>query len=121
MPSTEIEIAAEKATAFLKALANQNRLQILCLLIEKEQTVSELERALDITQPKLSQQLARLRTEGLVSARRDSKMVYYSLASEEAQLVLELLHRLFCPQREPDMQNLLARLRTDPAVLATTD
>jgi len=87
---------AEEATAFLKTLANENRLMVLCHLAQGEKSVTELESLLGIRQPNLSQQLARLRAEGLVKTRRDAKSVYYSLDSGEVMLVMQLLYRLFC-------------------------
>ena len=87
---------AQRASQFLKALANDNRLVILCTLAEGERNVSELEAVLGIRQPTLSQQLARLRAENLVKTRRDSKQLYYSLASREAEEVIGLLYEMFC-------------------------
>ena len=87
---------AEEATAFLKTLANENRLMVLCHLAQGEKSVTELENLLGIRQPNLSQQLARLRAEGLVTTRRDAKSIYYSLNSAEVALVVQLLYRLFC-------------------------
>jgi len=87
---------AAQAADFLKALANENRLLILCHLSEGEMSVSELESALGLRQPTLSQQLARLRTDELVNTRRDGKTIYYSLASEEVGKLLELMYNLFC-------------------------
>src|SRR3974390_3724269 len=76
---------AKKASNFLKALAHESRLMILCILAEGEKSVSELEDLLSLRQPTVSQQLARLRSDGLVSTRRDGKAIYYKLASEEAR------------------------------------
>ncbi|MBI4185321.1 MAG: helix-turn-helix transcriptional regulator [Proteobacteria bacterium] len=87
---------AAQATAFLKALANENRLLVLCYLADGEKSVTELERLIGVRQPTLSQQLARLRAERLVKTRRNAKSVYYSLAGNEAKQVIELLHRVFC-------------------------
>lgn len=89
---------ARDATSFLKAIANEHRLMILCLLAEGERSVSELEDVLDLRQPTLSQQLARLRSDALVDTRRDGKAIYYSLASPEAKEVVELLYGLFCAE-----------------------
>ena len=86
---------ARAASRFLKALSNHNRLLLLGLLGEGEKTVSELEAALGLRQPAISQQLARLRADGLVVGRRDGKSIHYALASEEARRVLALLHELF--------------------------
>ena len=66
----------------------RGRLLILCMLAEGEKSVTEIERALDLRQPTVSQQLARLRADGLVATRRDGKAIYYSLASEEARVIL---------------------------------
>ena len=86
---------AKLASRFLKSLANENRLVILCSLAKGEKNVGELEGILGIRQPTLSQQLARLRTDNLVSTRRDSKQIYYRLASWEAEETLGLLCELF--------------------------
>ena len=87
---------AKRASNFLKALANENRLIILCCLEEGEKNVGELESMLGIRQPSLSQQLARLRSDGLVATRRDSKQIYYRLASEEVKKMIGLLYEMFC-------------------------
>lgn len=92
----ELLASAENAAAFLKALANPNRLVILCQLTEGERSVGELEALLGVRQPSLSQQLARLRSEGLVTTRRDAKRIYYSLASKETEVLIATLYRLFC-------------------------
>ncbi|MDQ4059860.1 MAG: metalloregulator ArsR/SmtB family transcription factor [Pseudomonadota bacterium] len=87
---------ARDASEFLKALAHEGRLVILCLLSERERSVTELESILDLRQPSVSQQLARLRADNLVQTRRDGKNIYYSLASEEARRVVAVVHDLFC-------------------------
>ena len=93
---------AREASEMLKALAHENRLLILCLLVEREMSVSELEEALDMPQAAVSQQLARLRLDGLVNARRDGRSIHYSIASKEALAVIEVLHKVFCaPVRPP--------------------
>ena len=89
---------AQRSSAFLKALANKNRLAILCTLAEGEKNVGELENILGIRQPTLSQQLARLRADELVATRRDSKQIYYRLSSKEAEQVIGLLYKLFCAE-----------------------
>jgi DNA-binding transcriptional ArsR family regulator len=86
---------ADQASRFLKSVANETRLLILCHLVDGEKSVSELEAALELRQPNLSQQLARLRQDELVSARRSSKHVYYSIAAPQTRRVLELLCELF--------------------------
>ena len=87
---------AKRAADFLKALAHENRLMLLCILAEGERSVSELEKMLELRQPTVSQQLARLRMDGLVSARRDGKTIYYSLASEEARIIVGAVYEVFC-------------------------
>lgn len=87
---------AETASHFLKAIANENRLLLLCLLAEGEKSVTELENILDLRQPTVSQQLARLRADDLVRFRRSGKTIYYSLASKKARQVITLLYDLFC-------------------------
>src|ERR1043166_3698200 len=87
---------AKRASNFLKALAHESRLMILCILAEGEKSVTELERMLALRQPAVSQQLARLRSDGLVTTRREGKTVYYSLASEEARVIIGAVYEVFC-------------------------
>jgi ArsR family transcriptional regulator len=87
---------AQSAAAFLKTLAHEGRLMILCHLGNGEKSVGELEALLEMRQAAVSQMLARLREEGFVSTRREGKTVYYSLANENTQEVIGLLYRLFC-------------------------
>ena len=87
---------AKRAGKCLKALAHESRLTILCILAEGEKSVSELEGLLSLRQPTVSQQLARLRADGLVSTRRDGKMIYYNLASNEARVVIGAMYDVFC-------------------------
>ena len=102
-PATDDDIAlddmVEKATAaaaFLKALAHEGRLLILCHLSQGERTVTELEQLLGARQAAVSQQLARLRLEGLVSCRRDGKAMYYSLCDPRSRRLIELMYDMFC-------------------------
>ncbi len=88
--------AATQASNLLKALANPDRLLLLCQLSQGEQCVSELEHLLGILQPTLSQQLAVLREEDLVSTRRDGKQIFYRIASKEALAVMQVLYEQFC-------------------------
>jgi DNA-binding transcriptional ArsR family regulator len=91
-----MQAAARDASALLKALSNPDRLLILCYLAQGEARVGELEEALGIVQPTLSQQLTVLREEELVSTRREGKNIYYSLASTKALAVIETLYVQFC-------------------------
>ncbi len=88
--------SAHEASGFLKALAHEARLLTLCLLIDGEKSVTEIEEILSLRQPAISQQLARLRADGLVEARRDGKNIFYSLARPEVREVVDVLHRAFC-------------------------
>jgi DNA-binding transcriptional ArsR family regulator len=87
---------AKRAADFLKALSHESRLMILCILAEGEKSVSELEHMLCLRQPTVSQQLARLRNDGLVATRRDGKTVYYHLASDEARIIVGAVYDVFC-------------------------
>ncbi|AWT09822.1 ArsR/SmtB family transcription factor [Stutzerimonas frequens] len=87
---------AASASALLKALANPDRLLLLCQLSQGERSVSELEQLLGIQQPTLSQQLGVLRREGLVATRREGKLIHYRISSPEALAVIATLYQLFC-------------------------
>jgi DNA-binding transcriptional ArsR family regulator len=91
--------SAHEASEFLKALAHEGRLLILCLLIDGEKSVGEIEEILSLRQPAISQQLARLRADGLVETRREGKNVFYSLARSEVRDIVGTLHRSFCEAR----------------------
>ena len=88
--------AAEEAAAVLRALSNPSRLLLLCQLVEEEKSVGELERSLGLGQAYVSQQLARLRGEGLVTATRDGRTMRYRLADPRITPVLEALYAGFC-------------------------
>ncbi|WP_174875030.1 ArsR/SmtB family transcription factor [Vogesella oryzae] len=96
MDLTVLHDNASRAAALLKSLANEDRLLLLCQLVEGEKSVSELERLTGIRQPTLSQQLGVLRNEALVNTRREGKWIYYSVASEQALAILETLYGLYC-------------------------
>ncbi len=87
---------AQRASDMMKALSHEARLVILCLLADGERSVGEIERILQLRQPAVSQQLARLRAEGMVETRREGKNIYYSLARTEVREVIVALHRAFC-------------------------
>lgn len=87
---------ARKASDFLKALSHENRLLLLCLLAERELSVTELENILSLRQPIVSQQLARLRLDGLVTTRREGKAIYYSLASDDVRRVISVIYDIYC-------------------------
>ncbi|WP_025052966.1 ArsR/SmtB family transcription factor [Sulfitobacter noctilucae] len=87
------------ASNFLKAISHEGRLMILCHLCTGEKTVTELEELLSARQAAVSQQLSRLRVEGLVTPRREGKAIYYSLTDQRATKILELVYDLFCHNR----------------------
>lgn len=87
---------ASKAAELLKALSHENRLLVLCLLAERERSVSELEQILSLRQPTVSQQLARLRLDGLVTTRREGKTIIYSLANDDVRRVIMVLYSIYC-------------------------
>lgn len=102
MTAAELEQNARKASALLKAMANERRLLILCYLAEGERSVGELERMISLSQSALSQHLARLRRDGLVTTRRSAQTIYYALAGREAGAIMETLHALYCePVKAP--------------------
>ena len=93
---------AEAASAFMKSLANPNRLMIACALLDGERSVGDLETDLGLRQPSLSQQLAELRESGVVEARREAKQVFYRISDQRAVALLATLHQIFCGQM-PDL------------------
>lgn len=93
-----LQAAAGRASGLLKTLSNQDRLLLLCQLVDGEHSVGELEAATGVGQPTLSQQLTVLRNGGLVATRREGKQIFYSIASAEAMAVLQVLYKLYCPK-----------------------
>lgn len=95
---SDMAAAAGSAAALMKALSNEHRLLILCHLIaEEEMSVGELVSKIGLSQSALSQHLAKLRDEGLVTFRREAQMLFYRVRDERAASVLVVLYRLFCP------------------------
>jgi len=88
--------AAQKASELMKTLGHKDRLMVLCHLTSGEKSVGELAGLLEIPQSPLSQHLARMRKESLVSTRREAQTIYYSLASGEAERFVNLMHELYC-------------------------
>lgn len=104
MDLAAMRVAAERARGLLKVLSNPDRLMLLCQLTQGEHCVSELEQALGIQQPTLSQQLGVLRDERLVATRRDGKQIYYSITSTEAMAVMQVLYQLYCQPLKGESQ-----------------
>ena len=92
--------SAERASDFLKALANEKRLMLLCLLANGDKAVSELKDALGMQQSAVSQQLARLRADGLVTFKRHGKTIRYALASDAVRRTIGLLYELYCAPKD---------------------
>ena len=94
------------AKKLLKALASQPRLMILCELLKGEQTVTAMHRSVGLGMSAMSQHLAKLRADELVSTRRESQTIHYSLASEPARMMIGALHEIFCmPDEEKCVQS----------------
>ena len=91
-----MNVAAERASELLKSLANRHRLLIVCQLIEGERSVGELGAFLGVRDSTVSQHLALLRKDGVVSTRRDGQTIWYSIASEPALKVIETLYNIYC-------------------------
>ena len=96
LPAAEMEIKATMAANFLKALSHEGRLMILCHLSSGEKTVTELEHLLDSRQAAVSQQLARLRLEGLVTCRREGKAIHYAIQDPKVSRTIALVYDMFC-------------------------
>jgi len=101
MPKPEdMKAQAGDAAGFLKNLANPNRLMILCLLSQGELCVSNIQSHLDISQTALSQHLARLREEGIVTYRRDHRTLYYSILNPHVAEIVGVLYDIYCPKKD---------------------
>lgn len=96
MELTRLQDNARRASTLLKAMSNQHRLLILCQLVPGEKCVSDLEKVVGLSQSALSQHLARLRRDNLVSTRRVAQTIFYSLSGDEASAVIETLYGLYC-------------------------
>lgn len=96
---------AESAARFLRALANPHRLQVLCVLEDREMSVSELNASIPLSQSALSQHLKVLREDGLVTTRRESQTVYYRVMPGPAMDVIRVLHEHFCSVPEASSAN----------------
>jgi DNA-binding transcriptional ArsR family regulator len=107
--SSQMQQAASRASDLLKALANPHRLMIVCQLIEGERSVGELAEFLGIRDSTVSQHLAVLRRDGIVSARREGQTVWYAIASPEASEVLKALYCAYCAEGSASQAQLRAR------------
>ncbi len=98
----DLEKNADAAAELLGAMANANRLTILCNLVGCEKPVAELANVVSLSQPALSQHLAKLRALKLVATRRQGNTIYYSLASGAVEAVLGTLHKIYCAPKDKD-------------------
>lgn len=89
----------------MKALANENRLLILCELLDGERCVNEMEKVVGLSQSALSQHLALLRRDKLVNTRRDGKTICYSLSGRETPVLLEMLYRMFSADEQESIKS----------------
>ena len=96
-----LNVSAWRASGLLRAMGNPHRLMILSQLIRAERSVGELERVVGLSQSALSQHLARLRRDRLVTTRRSAQTIFYSLAGNEAEMVLSTLYQLYCGENAP--------------------
>jgi DNA-binding transcriptional ArsR family regulator len=99
MPSADASDGASSVLTLPSRIRGSSRLMILCKLTEGELSVGELVEAIGLSQSALSQHLAKLRADRLVTTRRDAQTIYYRLTSAEASRVLEVLADIYCPPR----------------------
>lgn len=99
MDIKNIESNVETAVNLLKALSNERRLMIVCALYSGEKSVGELERIITLSQSALSQHLAKLRREEVVTTRRSAQTIYYSLNDKATEMILKCLYDIYCPER----------------------
>lgn len=92
----KMQASADAASQLLKSLSHPQRLMLLCQLTQGEQCVSELESAVGLKQPSLSQQLGVLRKDGIVKTRREGKHIYYGIANDDALAIMGILYERFC-------------------------
>ncbi len=95
-----LEDKAESAAEFMKLMASAPRLLLMCLVLEEERCVSDLAEKTGMRMPTVSQQLALLRAQGLVSTRREGTTIYYRLASEPVKDIMAMLYKHFCSGTE---------------------
>lgn len=105
----QLKAKAPEAAAFLRWLANPNRLLLLCHISQGERSVAQIMEELELKQPALSQQLAELRRSGFVKTRRRSRSILYSLADDRARVVMEALYAVFCGDGARPAADLSAR------------
>jgi DNA-binding transcriptional ArsR family regulator len=93
-----LEPKIAEAAKLMEMLSQPVRLRLMCILLSGEQSVLSLAKSAGLSQPAMSHHLKKLRDADLVGTRRDGQTIYYSVKSPEAEQVIEVLHRLYCPQ-----------------------
>ncbi len=96
-PLADMQAHATQAANLLKALANENRLMIVCTLLNGELSVGELNAKVPLSQSALSQHLASLRDAGLVSTRKEAQTVFYQVCGDDARKIIGVLQSIYCP------------------------
>lgn len=96
--ASQMEAQAEKAADLLKAMANPQRLRVLCLLLEGERSVGQINEQVELSQSALSQHLAVLRDQQLVTTRRQAQTVFYAVAPGPVHDIIQTLHSIYCAQ-----------------------
>ncbi len=107
----DLQSRAHEVSGLLKTLSHPNRLLIACCLTEREKSVGEIEKDTDIAQPHVSRELARLREAGLVSARRESKNVFYKIADQRLAYLIDALCRAFGGEGEVSTRTKRKRIK----------
>lgn len=93
---TQLQNSASEVSSLLKMLATEGRLMIMCQLAEREHSVGELCELVGMKGPAMSQQLMLLRTQGMVTTRREAQTIYYSIADDKIRQLMAFLHITFC-------------------------
>ena len=94
--ASELANSAEKASDFLKSIANVQRLRILCAVMDGELSVGDIAQAVDASQSVVSQHLALMRREGIVQPRRDGQSIYYRIGDKNVIVIFKTLGGIFC-------------------------
>jgi len=98
LPMEAMQRHADEAVAVLKALGSQNRLMLLCQMLDGERSVNELADALGLAQSVVSQHLSLLRRDGLVAGRREGQSIYYAISDERVHALMATLFDVFCAE-----------------------
>lgn len=103
MDIKNLENSASKVSQVMKTLATENRLMIMCHLVDQERSVGELCELVQMKPPAMSQQLSLLRVQGFVNTRRNGQTIYYSIADDNIRKLMEFLHDTYCTIPQTDL------------------